>query len=73
MINHIMVIGFIFTIMMFLFFYLCLYCRYTYVTGLSVVHEKKRIEGKGNFEFLLQEDEIEVMLNMYVDINLACS
>ncbi|HHX8367171.1 TPA: site-specific integrase [Vibrio alginolyticus] len=36
----------------------CLYCRYTYVTGLSVVHEKKRIEGKGDFEFLLKEDEI---------------
>ncbi|MDF9389348.1 site-specific integrase [Vibrio sp. 1151_11] len=36
----------------------CLYCRYTHVTGLSVVSEKKRVEITGAFEFLLKEVEI---------------
>ncbi|MGR5529671.1 site-specific integrase [Vibrio alfacsensis] len=36
----------------------CLYCRYTNVTGLSVVHEKKRVEDTGDFEFSLREVEI---------------
>ncbi|NIY89732.1 site-specific integrase [Vibrio campbellii] len=36
----------------------CLYCRYTHVTGLSVVNEKKRVEATGAFEFLFKEVEI---------------
>lgn len=36
----------------------CLYCRYAYVTGLSVINEKKRVEPTGAFEFLFKEVEI---------------
>ncbi|HIF5592462.1 TPA: hypothetical protein ACX3CX_001635 [Vibrio parahaemolyticus] len=36
----------------------CLYSRYTHVTGLTVVNEKKRVEITGAFDFLLKEVEI---------------
>ncbi|MGO2320614.1 MAG: site-specific integrase [Vibrio toranzoniae] len=36
----------------------CLYCRYTHVTGLSVINEKKRVELTGAYEFLFKEEEI---------------